>query len=40
VAVDLDPTDHFVFRLDQIPRIEKLVQSQQNPGRDPPASVS
>ena len=28
VAVDLDPTDHFVFHLDQIPRIEKLVRSK------------
>jgi hypothetical protein len=29
VAVDLDPTDHFVFHLDQIPRIEKLVRAKQ-----------
>ena len=29
VAVDLDPTQHFVFHLDQIPRIEKLVRSKQ-----------
>jgi hypothetical protein len=29
VAVDLDPPHHLVFHLDQVPRIEELVRSEQ-----------
>ena len=29
VAVDLDATDHFVFHLDEVARIEKFVRSKQ-----------
>jgi hypothetical protein len=29
VTVDIDPSEHFVFHLDQIARVEKLVGSKQ-----------